>query len=544
MLYEFLTGMLPFKGQYFQVITQHAQVPPPPFSEICPALQLPPGVEAVVRHCLEKLPDRRPRSAREVFDEFRAAVGVAGPVGFSYPPIVPRPLGGTITQPATTQIDSFGLQAPEGSASQPSTHAFTDPGDGFKPAPPSGLEPDDDDDFDPVPEPEPEAEPAGKISRARVIASALIAVGVLVAIGLVVLLRSGEPKKDTTGGGGSSRGPISDVADTKKPVETVRPPEGWKSLMPAGAFAVVKGYGDDKPWPDRLRREKDQVEFNRLADGIYIPEGYAAEEPVQKAEDGWPKVIIRGLDQSRYVRLVGGKDWVMGNAWDAQEDGRGDTPPHPVRLSGFYIQETEVTNGQFEEYLKTSNSARPVSWEKEFRALKDLGLTPGEFPAVGMSWDAAQKYAQSCSGALPTEAQWEFAARSGGQRRRYVWGDTPTPSSDIAGIDQPSSNVSPPRRFPRDKTEQGAFDLAGNVREWCRDAWAPYVELKEPAVDPYRLPDSQSTLFVIRGASFADPTGMCSTTYRGEKRGKGEVADDLGFRIVIECPEAPQRSQP
>ncbi len=228
-------------------------------------------------------------------------------------------------------------------------------------------------------------------------------------------------------------------------------------------------------------------------------------------------------------------------AWDADlEAGRNDVPAHPVKLSGFYIQETEVTNGQYEDYLEKTQATRPTEWERSYLDLRKIGRELArQHPAVNLSRKQAIAFGRSIDAQLPTEAQWEFAARSRGEKRRYVWGDTPPPSRTLANIETwDEKTTAPVKSYPQDRTIQGVYDLLGNVQEYCRDAFGPYRKSLLPEVDPLVVPEGSNLPdYVIRGACFNSIADDCKLTRRDEHRPETEVSAMFGFRLVVECPE-------
>ncbi len=280
-----------------------------------------------------------------------------------------------------------------------------------------------------------------------------------------------------------------------------------------------------------------------------LPAGYAAQGPAD-ATDGAPKALVRG-DGTRFVLIRGGP-FPMGN--DSDPSGRGpadDRPAHPVVVSDYYLQEAEVTNGELEAYFRGRHirqDDRPRRWRVRCNQIEERGIDPNPLPAVGIPHEVAERYARSVGGRLPTEAEWEYAARSRGERRRYVWGDTPRPGPKVANVDSTGEHeceVVAARTYPRDRTEQGVFDLAGNVREWCHDVFAAYPAPGRPVVDPEGPPRPaapESAPFVIRGGSFLSWSDECSTT--GPRRppqpsatatdlAEDGSARDLGFRVAI-----------
>jgi eukaryotic-like serine/threonine-protein kinase len=281
----------------------------------------------------------------------------------------------------------------------------------------------------------------------------------------------------------------------------------------------------------------------------FPPEGYSA-DPVAGLLHDAPGAITRVRPAARFILIEGGQ-FLMG-AWGKPSVELTDSQPaHQVVVSSFYLQEAEVTNGEMGAYFR-AKSIRRDEWPEKFREALDR-LTLGQHlsepeadrhPAVGISRQMAQEFALWAGGRLPTEAEWEYAARSRGQQRTYVWGDTPEPSERLANIDSVGDAAiptQPVRSYRQDKSDQGIYDLTGNVREWCQDAWAPYppvspAPLVDPGVkDPAR---SEGLKFVIRGGSFRSELGPARTTYRSDPEADYHTDNDLGFRIVIEAPRA------
>src|SRR6185437_8276816 len=136
-------------------------------------------------------------------------------------------------------------------------------------------------------------------------------------------------------------------------------------------------------------------------------------------------------------------------------------------VSSFYLQATEVTNGEMDAYFRDQNldnAKRPERFQKAWDVINKQGMDPAKFPAVGIRHDLAEAYARWVGGKLPTEAQWEFAARSGGKPRRFVWADDDMlPTNRNANISSIGRNenllTTEPRTYKKDVTEQGIFDM-------------------------------------------------------------------------------------
>jgi eukaryotic-like serine/threonine-protein kinase len=324
-----------------------------------------------------------------------------------------------------------------------------------------------------------------------------------------------------------------------------------------------------KPVPARWRALLPlAIMLGLVALGVYLatkrtlPRGYRAEYAEGTSTGALPSALIRVSDGARFIHIPGGS-FRMGNDFDmvnATNDDE-DQPAHPVTLSDFYMQETEVTNGEMEAYFIANlieRKNRPVRWQAVYDRIKNAGRDPKMYPAVGITHELAEAFAKWVHGKLPTEAQWEYAARSLGKDQHFVWGNEPKPSKRFANIDSlgdlgDGMTTLEVHKYPMDKTEQGIYDLTGNVREWCRDVYAKYKETDEPERDPDG-PDSPKPgrpEYVVRGGSFASwPDKVFTTRPRrvdlkdNQDRAvaqfaEDETSDDIGFRVVIEWPRKP-----
>jgi serine/threonine-protein kinase len=288
-------------------------------------------------------------------------------------------------------------------------------------------------------------------------------------------------------------------------------------------------------------------------DGIYLPKDYQPDLSEGKA-GRLPRVLVR-TDGPRFLLIEGG-EFVMGAFGESDKDfDRHERPGHRVVLSSFYMQETEVTFGEFDRFceeMRLDRNAPELGAFSEGRS--NLGNRMPEeelrhYPAVGVTRKLAEAYARRVGGELPSEAQWEFAARSRGNNQFYVWGNDPPfkikKKVNINQIPFGRIDIWPVDLPTDDRTEQGVLSLAGNVREWCRDEWKFYGERESK--DPVQIPagDNPNPLFVIRGASYDTPYETARTTWRRDRekkdyRAKNDHSDfDLGFRIVVEIIEVP-----
>ena len=170
---------------------------------------------------------------------------------------------------------------------------------------------------------------------------------------------------------------------------------------------------------------------------------------------------------------------------DADED---EQPVHTVHLDAFYMDTYEVTNAQFKAFVDANPQWQKDKIEDRFHDGGYLALWDGtnypsgkaEHPVVYVSWYAAMAYAAWAGKRLPTEAEWEYAARGRLAGKKYPWGDTITRAD--ANYDNRLDGVTFVEWFARDfdtttpvgryaHNGHGLYDMAGNVGEWCLDAY-------------------------------------------------------------------------
>src|SRR5262249_7277796 len=153
--------------------------------------------------------------------------------------------------------------------------------------------------------------------------------------------------------------------------------------------------------------------------------------------------------------LVPGGPFIMGR------DGGDPTeaPAHPVNLSTFYIDKHEITNRQFDRFVKETG----VRTERSRALARDDGgvRLSEDYPAVMVSAKDVKDYADWAAKTVPTEAQWEKAAR-GTDQRLYPWGSLPPAWEKPRAFHQIDAVMS----FPSDLSPSGAYDMAGNAVEW------------------------------------------------------------------------------
>ena len=196
-----------------------------------------------------------------------------------------------------------------------------------------------------------------------------------------------------------------------------------------------------------------------------------------------------------------------------------EKPQHPVTLDAFWIDRTEVTNAQYRECVKAGACQRPESGDSYYE-----NPTLSDYPVLNTSWYDADAYCQWAQRRLPTEAEWEKAAR-GTDGRTYPWGNAPAAGDKVNFCDQRCSYTwqskqiddgyaltSPVGHFVDGASPYGALDMAGNVWEWVADWYDAKYYGHSQAENP--LGPSSGSEKVLRGGSWYDYAGHVRTTRR------------------------------
>ncbi|MHC4781193.1 MAG: formylglycine-generating enzyme family protein, partial [Planctomycetota bacterium] len=200
-----------------------------------------------------------------------------------------------------------------------------------------------------------------------------------------------------------------------------------------------------------------------------------------------------------------------------------------VSCSAFLIYRTEVTNGRFAAFLAAGGNpgkrVKPTGWVRKGRAWVPKAGTES-LPVRGIPWTAAQAYAAWAGGQLPTEAQWEYAAR-GKSGNVYPWGsDTPDPTLARYDSKEPLTCGS----LVRGSSPVGAQDMAGNVWEWCRDNFEKDPSFEVGAKDPVFTGFSFGR--VVKGGGYNSGADSLRAVNR-TGLAPNSAHPWLGFRVVV-----------
>lgn len=208
----------------------------------------------------------------------------------------------------------------------------------------------------------------------------------------------------------------------------------------------------------------------------------------------------RAVEAKTGAVFVPAGPFTMGNAPGAGN--LDEVPAHRPRLAAFHIDRTEVTNVAYARCVAADTCAAPSKLGSKTRARYHGEAAFAGHPVVHVSWQQAASYCRWVGGRLPTEAEWEKAARGAKDARRYPWGDDkPTcRTANFAGARGCGGDTDRADARPAGATPYGALNMAGNVWEWVSDWYDPTYYRRSPARDPQG--PSWGAFKVMRGGCF------------------------------------------
>lgn len=245
--------------------------------------------------------------------------------------------------------------------------------------------------------------------------------------------------------------------------------------------------------------------------------------------------------------LIPGATFMMGAAADDEAAAADERSLHQVTVDPFYIDRYEVSVAQYAAFLNTLGdyvnacngyTCLSTSFETIFSHLTDelegYVAEPGfaDYPVNNVSWHGANAYCEWVGGRLPTEAEWELAAR-GGDGRLYPWGDTP-PDATLAVFDTIFANVQPVDSLPAGASPFDLHHMAGNVWEWVADGYDPIYYDLSPDLNPIGPAVNAFDDRVLRGGGYDSP----AEDLRASNREPGVPTEfrgvpNVGFRCAL-----------
>jgi formylglycine-generating enzyme required for sulfatase activity len=207
-----------------------------------------------------------------------------------------------------------------------------------------------------------------------------------------------------------------------------------------------------------------------------------------------------------------------------------EKPAHPVRLSqSFYMADTETTDAQYFKCVEEGAcraAGYPDGWQPWHRR--------SDLPVVWVSWEDAEQFCRWLGGRLPSQAEWEFAARGGQEGWRYPWGnEIPVSTRDteegawFSGAATGAVRSFSPNVF-------GLYDMAGNVWEWVADVWHASYD-GAPADGSAWVKPGDTALRVVKGGSSFDPAASLRVSVVGKSSSESRL-ENIGFRCLRDTP--------
>jgi formylglycine-generating enzyme required for sulfatase activity len=220
------------------------------------------------------------------------------------------------------------------------------------------------------------------------------------------------------------------------------------------------------------------------------------------------------VDGTSYVYVPAGKFMMGSNDYDDEK------PIHEVELAGFWIMQTPVTNEQYSKGVAAGACRKPNNqrWNQAEYA---------QHPVTHVDWQQASDYAAWAGGRLPTEAEWEKAAR-GTDGRTYPWGND-MPTAQFLNFNYSKGDTTAVGSYAQGASPYGALDMAGNVWEWTADWYAVDYYENSPAQEPPG--PAEGSLRTLRGGSFYNIEDDVRCAYRGYNYPNNRNYN-VGFRVV------------
>ncbi len=257
-----------------------------------------------------------------------------------------------------------------------------------------------------------------------------------------------------------------------------------------------------------------------------IPTERAARPDVKPVDDSLIKKIQGG--DGRVMVFIPSGAFAMGGGREGDFD---EQPQRVIYLDAYYIDQYEVRNADYQRFSKMLHRPLPVIPVFE----DDLKLLMGENqPIVGVTWMDAFAYCRWAGGRLPTEAEWEKAARGGEAERVWPWGDVfDARLANGRGDEDGYAYSAPVGSFEQGRSPYGLYDMAGNVSEWVSDWYDQFYYQRAPFKNP-KGPDAPdiTKVVVYRGGSYHNTAHdlRASKRFGGAHPERGESA--VGFRCA------------
>ncbi len=256
--------------------------------------------------------------------------------------------------------------------------------------------------------------------------------------------------------------------------------------------------------------------------------------PAFAVSDELPQTIT-GKDGAP-LRLIPAGEFLMGTSLSNRDGGRDEYPERRIFLHAFYIDSLEITNSRYLKFVKAAGHRIPEHPRDKTLTLWQGATVPAAFkdhPVINVDWYDAEAYCAWAERRLPTEAEWERAAR-GMTGHRFPWGDT-EPTRTLANYLNQWRNgggLEPVGSHPQGASPEGVQDLQGNVWEWVADWYDPHYYEKGPLRNPKG--PNEGTRKVMRGSGWESEAPLLRSAHRLSSDPKNRN-HSLGFRCALDA---------
>ena len=328
---------------------------------------------------------------------------------------------------------------------------------------------------------------------------------------------------------------------------------GWEQIVLSGSASVqLKNYFIEKENMHRNTFEGNREKFlalDKQISALAMAVKDAAGE-VRSLHDKMNVLEKNARPASKILHgvkllYVEGGVFSMGSP-DSVPERRNDETQHLVRLGDFYLSETTITNEQYCRFLNAmhissvgkgnvqgyGNQTLLVEheWGVQYADNKWRPASgKANHPVIKVSWYGARAYCDWSGLRLPTEAEWEYAARGGAKSKGYQYSGSNN-VNEVAWYDENSEWISHPVGTTKTPNELGIYDMSGNVWEWCNDWYADYESNFE--INPQG--PSTGIERISRGGSWLHEALSCRVVFRGHNNPDDCNGND-GFRVALSC---------
>ncbi|TFH22396.1 MAG: hypothetical protein E4H10_13840 [Bacteroidia bacterium] len=218
---------------------------------------------------------------------------------------------------------------------------------------------------------------------------------------------------------------------------------------------------------------------------------------------GWVTAQVSQETAPEGMALIPGGTFYMGS----NDHQRIAQPKHPVTLNPFYMDTHEVSNQEYHQFCMSTGHELPEFWGMD---IYKSGLNYPDHPVVGVSQFNATEYADWAGKRLPTEAEWEYAARAGIEDISFPYGQNADQSQ--ARFNDPLAETGPVKTASYSPNNFGLYDMSGNAWEWVSDWFSEEYYQESPAANP--TGPAQGSFRVLRGGGWHSGPGCTSVHHR------------------------------